>query len=165
MDLKRYIDSGNQHGTPITLDIVKVNIRSISTYRPSFFTCSLRCIFGSCDELVMSSSWPCVFRVCSHRIRLYTARLPHLIFPFLHSSIPAPIQPQFVYCVSFLMYPLCVSDRRRVFHSVRCFHAPYRPSAISFKRARDRYCPICGVVFPTAMLTTSVCQNRNSRIN
>ena len=25
MDLKRYIDHGNQNGTPITLDIVKVN--------------------------------------------------------------------------------------------------------------------------------------------
>lgn len=29
MDLKRYMDSGNQHGTPITLEITKVSIRTI----------------------------------------------------------------------------------------------------------------------------------------
>ena len=31
MDLKRYIDTGNQNGTPITLDIVKVSYRYLST--------------------------------------------------------------------------------------------------------------------------------------
>ena len=40
MDLKRYIDTGNQHGTPITLDIVKVNaVPSISVPSASASGC------------------------------------------------------------------------------------------------------------------------------
>lgn len=34
MDLKRYIDHGNQSGTPITLDIVKVNISLLAFSAP-----------------------------------------------------------------------------------------------------------------------------------
>lgn len=135
MDLKRYIDVGNQHGTPITLDVVKVSIPCTIIRLVSPFSCSLRRVSGAVDQLGVSSFRPCAFRnFFRTESDLHTGgeRLARLIRfpPFCnvsysishHSSYTGP-EPRFSVCAIFYYgSPIYVERDPRTLHVTATTH-------------------------------------------
>ncbi|OCB88282.1 Pkinase-domain-containing protein [Sanghuangporus baumii] len=150
MDLKRYIDVGNQHGTPITLDIVKVIVLSIIVRVVSPLSCSLRRVAGADDQPGVSSFRPCAFRKffrTESDLHAGGERLVRLIqFPF--APLPDPLAKRFLLGLPFIAPR--VSARSRVF---RCATFYLYGSLIYVERARSR---ITHVTATTHFATKSI---------